>query len=521
MAPAVPGFAQSNATIYPAPNGASLSSDYTLQVDDRSVPVYKVKVAPMDKVRRSSAMDDKERTGDYYDEAAFSYFDIKGKVNVVVTYKEAVTAARLLPASPAVPVTTKGKTVQFALSAARNLTLEVNHRITTTLHIFANPPETAPPAEKDPAVYYLQAGQHAAKDLQMPRGKTILYLAPGLHTIENLTLGDGQTLYVAGGAIVRGVAGPDEPFEMIHSGGTPSNPADKPSLKLYRQPSIMASGSHINIKGRGILDGSLLLRKYLLKIQGTDINMDGIIIQDAGTWTMPIWYSDRVSVTNVKLISYRANTDGIDIVSSREVTVRNCFIRSLDDLVVVKTKLRDSKKAAETDKVGRIVVQGNILWNEVAHALSTGPELEADMNDVTFADDDVIHDFGRTWSLEDYHSGSGTVSNLKFSNIKVDRTGNPYDNGSVSNVIALLIVNSAWRASPDKNLPLGKIRNVSFDDIQATIPGSKMQVQVAGASDTSNIESVSFRNIKVNGAPLSKENSAITVRYATGVTGLP
>jgi len=44
-----------------------------------------------------------------------------------------------------------------------------------------------------------------------------------------------------------------------------------------------------------------------------------------------------VTVKNVKLLGYRANSDGIDICNSRDVTVDGCFIRTLDDLIVVKS----------------------------------------------------------------------------------------------------------------------------------------------------------------------------------------
>jgi polygalacturonase len=209
------------------------------------------------------------------------------------------------------------------------------------------------------------------------------------------------------------------------------------------------------------------------------------------------------------------------IVSSRDVTIKNCFIRTLDDLIVVKSKMRDGKKAADTDKVAQVLAEGNILWNEVAHVLSTGPELEADMSDVTFADNDVIHDLGRTWALGDYHSGSGNVTNLTFRNIRIDRTGNPYQTGDLSNLITLTIVNSAWRAVADRELPLGKIKGAAFENIQTSIPGSKVQIQVVGASETSDIETVSFKSVTVNGKPLSKDNSAATIRFAKGVTGLP
>ena len=71
-----------------------------------------------------------------------------------------------------------------------------------------------------------------------------------------------------------------------------------------------------------------------------------MILRDSSTWTMPIRQSDRVTVKNVKLLGYRANSDGIDICNSRDVTVEDCFIRTLDDLIVVKTDRGQGERAA-------------------------------------------------------------------------------------------------------------------------------------------------------------------------------
>ena len=66
---------------------------------------------------------------------------------------------------------------------------------------------------------------------------------------------------------------------------------------------------------------------------------------------MPILYSDRVSVMNLKILGYRANSDGIDIYSSRDVAVQGCFIRTVDDLITVKSKARNANAVTDSDKV--------------------------------------------------------------------------------------------------------------------------------------------------------------------------
>jgi hypothetical protein len=340
-----------------------------------------------------------------------------------------------------------------------------------------------------------------------------------MHTIDNLTVRDGQMVYIAGGAVVRSVIRPGEPSSTLQRPG-------QEAQTLYRQPAIQVLGSHIQVRGRGVLDGSQTLGKFLMRIEGQDLTLEGIILQDSGTWNMPLQYSDHVSITNLKVLGYRANSDGIDIKSSRDVTVKGCFVRVLDDLIVVKTVLRDAKAPADTDKVDHVLVQGNVLWNEVGHALSIGAEVQADVSNVEFMDNDVIHDLGRDWPMRIFLSGSGTVSTTHFQNIRIDRTGNQYVKGSSSNLIYLSIVNSSWRAPTDSGRPLGKIDVTIFRNIQAVLsnPGQaplRAQINLVGASQESDIEGVLFDNIVINGQRLSRANSVVVQRFASKVTGLP
>ena len=68
------------------------------------------------------------------------------------------------------------------------------------------------------------------------------------------------------------------------------------------------------------------------------MTIEGVIIHDPSHWTVPIKRSDNVHVDNIKIFGRRGNSDGVDISSSRDVLVENCFMRTLDDLVVVKSR---------------------------------------------------------------------------------------------------------------------------------------------------------------------------------------
>ena len=439
--------------VYPAPKGEELSTDYTVQVEGQDTPVYVVKVSPADPKSRWKGMDDKKNSADFFEKASFTYFDFQGTVRIQITCPEAVRSAKVLPSSSGIRPSVKGKMISLQLDRPRHLTVEINDTWVGALHLFGNPPETDVPRPDDP---------------------NVIFYGPGIHEVGSLTVPGGKTVYVAGGAIVRGVIKPDEKFRISSYSG----------LKTYT-PTFTLKGEKIVFRGRGIVDGSHCTThaRNLLVVRGQDIQIEGVILRDSSTWTIPIRQSDRVTVKNVKLLGYRANSDGIDICNSRDVTVDGCFLRTLDDLIVVKS----DKGQGEVRKV---MAKNCVLWNEVAHALSVGAELRENVEDVLFTDCDVIHDLGREWTLRVYHCDSARISNIRFENIRIEET---------KRLISLWIGRAVWSRDEAR----GHIDNVVFKDIRAV--GKDPRLEFAGFSETNAIENVTLTNVTINGKPLKQE----------------
>jgi len=445
-----PGWA-GTVRVYPAPVGEVLSKDYTVKVEGQEVPVYVAKVAPADPVRRWKAMDDKANSADYFEQASFAYFDMQGAVTVAITSPEVIRSAKVLPASFHIIPTVQGKSLSLTLKEPRPLTIEVNGKWVGALHLFANAPEA---------------------DVPRPGGPGVVYFGPGIHEVSHLVVSNNQTVYVAGGAVVRGVIRPDEKFRISGYSG----------LRTY-SPTFVLRGTNITFRGRGIVDGSFCTThaRNLVSVQGNDISLEGVILRDASTWTIPIRQSDRVMVKNVKLLGYRANSDGIDICSSRDVTVEGCFIRTLDDLIVVKTD-RGQGDAR------RIVARDCVLWNEVAHALSIGAELREHVEDVRFTNCDVIHDKGREWTLRVYHCDSARIRNVRFENLRVEES---------PRLISLWIGKAVWTRDDER----GHIDGVLFQNLRAQ--ADPLRVELKGFDETHAVENVVFEDVFVNGRPLA------------------
>ncbi len=467
--PWIAGFlpsARADVVITPAPRGEPLSSLYKVSAEDRLCPVYNARVAPADTSRRHRAMDDKKNSADYYEMAAFTTFDMDAPARIAVSCPEPITAARILPSSLKIVPDIKEGTLSFTLEKPGPITIEVNGRWVDALHIFANPREAAPPDPDDP---------------------NVVYYGPGIHEVTHRQLGDNQTLYLAPGAIVRAVVADDERYSISEYSG-----------QRNYEPTFLLRGKNIRVRGRGILDGSACPThaRSPLFVDGSEISIEGVIIRDSSIWTIPIRRSSDVTVENVKLIGYRANSDGIDICNSQQVTVRDCFIRTLDDLVVVKS---DQGQGPTRN----IRVERCTLWNEVAHALSVGAELREEVDFVEFQDCDVIHDKGREWTLRVFHADSAPVSNIFFTNIRVEES---------QRLASLWIGKAVWSRDDER----GHIRNVAFQRIDAA--GDPLRIELTGFDAEHTVEGVRFQNVRLNGRPITGADVTETNVHVRDVT---
>lgn len=398
--------------IYPAPQGIELSAAFEVKVEGKEVPVYKTKVPPKDPIPRLN------HSRSEFGFASLASFDMNEPVTITVNYPEAIDTVKFLPASFNIVPKIDGQAITFTLDRPKHVTIEVNGDWQESLHIFANPFEENIPDKNDP---------------------NVVYFGPGVHDIVNLKVIDNQTVYIAGGAYIR----------------CGFNENEKQALSTNNQKylaSFILNGKNVAFRGRGIIEQAAIpraKRRYtVLAEECENVTIEGITILDPSRWTVPIKRSKNVHVDNIKIIGWRGNADGVDISSSEDVLVENCFLRTLDDLIVVKSRTGQGEAK-------NIHARNCVLWNELAHALSIGAEIRQNISNVLFEDCDIIHDVGRETALRIYHCDSATVSNITFQNIRVEEA---------RRLISCWIGATRWTKTKER----GHIKNVVFKDITAT-----------------------------------------------------
>ncbi|MBI4978087.1 MAG: endo-polygalacturonase [Spirochaetes bacterium] len=441
--------------IYPAPSGVPLSSTFTAQADGRDVPVYVTTVL-------SEKPEERQKSAKNNMLTSFASFDMRSGVRVTVRSSTAVTSAKILPTSSGIQPVISGRQIEFTISKPGQIALELNDDWQNTIQIFANPFETNIPRSDDP---------------------NVIYFGPGVHQVESVKVTNGQMVYIAGGAVVYG-------------NFTPKKSAGGAVFAL--------EGNNITLRGRGIIDGSQCPghTRSLITAHGKNIAVEGITLCDSSGWSFPIRGCDHVAVDNIKLFGWRPNADGIDICGSRSVTVSNCYIRTWDDLIVIKS-INPADGDARDITVGHCV-----LWNEVAHALSLGAEMRKPVSNIVFRDCDVIRDKGREWVLRVYHCDAADISGVVFENIRIEEA---------RRLFSLWIGKAVW----SKDKAYGRIDDVIFRNI--TVTAERPRIEFQGIDDEHMVRHVQFSNVIINGKALTpdlvRQNDYVSDVTYDGVDG--
>jgi len=217
--------------------------------------------------------------------------------------------------------------------------------------------------------------------------------------------------------------------------------------------------TNVTVEGRGILDGSRIAREdpkwpgtvaaaksglpgvspvwgttsvYAYKCGG--LSLSGIVFRDPSRWTMNICDSSDILIDGVKLVGlWRYNADGIDLCACQRAVVRNSFVRSFDDCMIVRPQLH-MEEATETRDIS---VSNCFFWC----------------------------DWGAVMKVQHGQRACG-ISDVRFRDIdcaRVDWT--------------VLTVTTRWGS--EKNV----IRGVSFEDIRADIADDRVAQQYQERDD--------------------------------------
>ena len=386
---------QSQLVTYPAPEGAELMNDFTVKVresgkDWKPIDTYLVQV------------DEVQGNKHNVENASMSYFDFSGEVEVSVTFNHGtIQTGRIRPLSYGIVPSIDGNTMTFKLNCPRNLSVEVNGDIFHNLHLFANPID-----EKKP------------KKL---KDKNLIYLGPGIHTFpgDTLNVPSGKTVYVAGGALVKGC------IQVVNA-------------------------QNVKILGRGIV---IPERRAGLRI----VNSKNVLVEGVITTQCPTGGSDSITIRNVKSISSYGWGDGMNVFASNNVLFDGVFCRNSDDCTTVY-----GTRLGFTGGCKNITMQNSTLWADVAHPIFIGihgdvenPEILENLNYINI---DILDHKEKQLDYQGclaINAGDNNlIRNVRFENIRIE----DFRQGQLVNL--RIFYNEKYCKAPGRG-----IENVLFKDI--------------------------------------------------------
>lgn len=213
---------------------------------------------------------------------------------------------------------------------------------------------------------------------------------------------------------------------------------------------------------------------YLVLLKNCNrIKLYNLVLENSAMWTVNINSSNDVSISNIVINNNRhiANTDGIDICGSSNVVVKNCFISTADDGIVLKNNMSISTSGDDGLKIKNNLDvtckrgMSNIYIHDCevvscTNAFKIGTETSLDISDVTvenckFYLTDIYPAGVSGISIESCDGAK--VNNINISNIKMDSMACPL-------FIRLNNRNGDNKADLDGK---GKIENINIKNIIA------------------------------------------------------
>jgi hypothetical protein len=432
--PASAQEAPANAIVtYPVPDGVAQNGSFEVHVRNGQSEWQRLGVYSTT-LKQINA----ETGGDQRFNSSVAYFDFSGEVEVKVRYtKGAIQKARIRPLSYDIEPVVEEDTVEFTLTEPRKVVVEVNDDLYDCLHLLAHPIESDAPDPEDP---------------------NVVYFGPGVHTGEAVAVASGQTVYLAGGAVVkRNIA-----FDNVENA---------------------------TLRGHGMIYG---VQWGAAPVRNSkNILIDGITIMNNPTGNaLDIGQSVQVTVRNLTYFSSGKWGDGINIFCSSDVLLERLFMRSSDDCVTLY-----GHRNQYYGDVRNITLRDSSLWADVAHPINIGTHGNTDdpetIENVVFSNIDILDhrepQLNYQGCIAINPGDSNLVRNVRVQDVRIE----DFRWGQIIHM--RVAYNKSYNTSVGRGIEQVFVKNLSYD-------GSNAELGLLLGYDAEHaVKDVVFQNFTVNG----------------------
>ena len=186
------------------------------------------------------------------------------------------------------------------------------------------------------------------------------------------------------------------------------------------------NAENIRIYGNGIFDDSSEERisqhcyePYTngnLKLYDCNrVKIEGVGLMNSAIWCVNLFHCTQVEIDGVNVFGqWRYNTDGVDIVNCKEISLKNSFIHSFDDTVAIKGIDR-YREECNAD----ILIENCVLLCDWGKTMEIGLETEcSEYSNITFRGCHVVR--GGNTACDIQNGDCATVHDITFEDISIE-----------------------------------------------------------------------------------------------------
>lgn len=426
-------LAQADLAVYPDGPRSAHNDDYTVRVREKGgewkdLFEWTVKV-DMDNVQQAS----------------MAHFAMDGNTPVEVMVKKnngLIQQVDIRPSARNIACSVDRNVVSFMLDSPQYLSVEFNGDKLHNLHLFADP---------------LEERVYTGKE------QNVIYFGPGVHKPEDLPnnairIPSNTTAYLAPGAIVQ--------------------------AKL-----LVDHAENVQILGRGVLMNPV---RGIEITYSKNVLVDGITVINPDHYSVFAGESDSIQIRNFKSFSCKGWSDGIDMMSCRNVLIDNVFMRNSDDCMAFYCH-----RWGYYGDTRDIVVQNSVLWADVAHPVNIGGHGNADSEsgdvceNITIRNVDILEhdedDLPYQGCMAIDCGDNNTVRNILFEDIRIENI----QEGRLFHVVVRF--NPKYDRKPGAGIENVTFRNITYSGI-----GENPSV-IKGYDNERMVRNVVFDNCFING----------------------
>lgn len=367
-------------------------SKYRVFVNDTEQTVHSARVSarPINKIWAGE-----QRPFEQSEEAYFVSFDMAEPVTLSVEVSEPFDKYELRPLSREFNECKENNRFTLTIKEPMQFTLELDgtHH---ALHIFANPVSEKPEGD-------------------------VIYFGPGTHKADLIWLESNQTLYIDEGAVVYGVvyAMNAQNVRIMGRGILDASP--------YRRGNDDSEGGREIINAlleRGFSRDDMRYHGNVVLNHCKNCLIEGLILRDAPMWSTIIRNeSENITVDNIKIIGqWRYNSDGINVCTSKNIMVKNCFVRSFDDCIIT----RGAYLEGEDGNVENVTVENCVFWCDWGKVMETWcGQKPTEIKHIRFKNNAIIHMNHVAMNITVWYGCDHSVVNdVTYENIAIDMDRN-------------------------------------------------------------------------------------------------